>query len=150
MNSTLAAAKSAFEILTLFYETTSRSTYSLVDYLPQPTSLAHFDLCNCQLYFIKKVKNLKEIQQGNWLHHDVPLILSTPKLGYFLLSEFDPFSRIICEDLTALPAGKKYRLTLQIIACCQIFCCTRKNESLDICQIFHKAIGLAPLEAVQT
>ena len=116
MNSTIAAAKSAFEILTLFYETTSRSTSSLVDYLTQPTSLAHFDLCICQLYFIKKVKNLKEIQQGNWLHHDVPLILSTPILGYFLLSEFDPFFRIICEDLTALPAGKKYRLTLQIIA----------------------------------
>ena len=62
------------------------------------------------------MKNIKEIQQGNWLHHNVPLILSTPKLGYFLLSKFDPFSRIICEDLTALPEGKKYRLTLQIIA----------------------------------
>ena len=58
----------------------------------------------------------KKIQQGNWLHHNVPLILSTPKSGYFLFSKFDPLSRIICEDLTALPAGKKYRLTLQIIA----------------------------------
>jgi len=66
--------------------------------------------------FHNKVKNLKEIQQGNWLHHNVPLTISTPKLGYLLLSKFDPFSRIICEDLTALPAGKKYRLTLQIIA----------------------------------
>ena len=95
----------------MFYETTSRSTSSLVNCPPQPTS--HFDPCICQLYYIT---NIKEIQQGNCLHHHVPLILSTPKLEYFLLSKFEFFSLIICEDLRALPEGKKYRLTLQIIA----------------------------------